>query len=118
MWTYAQSTGELLKDGEFQGTGYSGAGEGRNNPAMQSVPNVGPIPQGIYAIGPAYHDPHLGPIVMHLDAQAGTEEFERSLFRIHGNNKPNDASHGCIILGPAIRATIAARSDKLLTVIA
>lgn len=118
MWTYAQSTGELLKDGEFQGTGYSGAGEGRNNPGMQRVPKVGPIPQGGYEIGPAYHDPHLGPIVMHLDPLPSTDEFGRSLFRIHGDNARHTASEGCIILGPAIRADIAASSDKLLTVIA
>lgn len=118
MWTYAQSTGELLKDGEFQGTGYSGAGEGRNNPAMQAVPMVGPIPQGVYTIGPAYKDPHLGPVVMHLDPQPGTDDLGRSLFRIHGDNARHDASEGCVIIGPAIRAEIAASADRDLTVTA
>ena len=28
------------------GTGYAGHGEGVNNPTMQNVPNVSPIPQG------------------------------------------------------------------------
>lgn len=43
-WTCAQKTGELQQDGEHVATGYSGAGEGKNNPKMQSVRNVGPIP--------------------------------------------------------------------------
>lgn len=112
MWTYSQSTGELLNDGKFEGTGYSGTGDGRNNPDMQNVQNVGPIPQGGYVIGESYDDPHLGPCVMHLDAKDGTETFGRSLFRIHGDDARHDASHGCVILGPAIRHLIAASPDK------
>ena len=116
-WTYKQSNGLLTKDGVFEGTGYSGAGAGRNNPAMQDVPNVGPIPQGSYTIGPAYDEvPGLGPCVMHLDPQPGTNDFGRSAFRIHGNDAENDASHGCVILGPAIRHLIAGSDDRTLTV--
>ena len=118
-WGYQQSTGTLTKDGIFEGTGYSGTGAGRDNPAMQNVPNVGPIPQGSYTIGPEYDEvPGLGPCVMHLDAQPGTETFGRSEFRIHGNNAENDASHGCVILGPALRHLIAADVDKVLVVTA
>lgn len=118
MYVYSQSTGELLHDEAFEGTGYSGTEAGRNNPTMQNVEGVGPTPQGVYTIGPAYDDPHLGPCVMHLDPVAGTNTFGRSLFRIHGDNARHDASHGCIILGPAIRHLIANGSDKVLTVIA
>lgn len=118
MWTYSQSTGELLKDGKFQGTGYSGTGAGRNNPAEQATPDVGPIPQGDYIIGETYDDDHLGPCVMHLDAEDGTETFGRSLFRIHGDNARHDASHGCVILGPAIRQAIADSGDDTLRVTA
>jgi len=123
MWIYRQSDGELMRDGAFEGNGYSGTGPGRNNHAMESVQGVGPIPCGQYTIGPAYDDVHqdgthgLGPCVMHLDPLPGTNTFHRSEFRIHGNNSANDASHGCIILGPAIRHLIDASRDRTLTVI-
>ena len=45
-WTYSQTSGELDQDGNKVATGYSGAGIGKNNPVMQNVHNVGPIPQG------------------------------------------------------------------------
>jgi hypothetical protein len=48
---------------------------------------------------------------MHLDPLPGTSTFGRSLFRIHGNNAVNDASHGCVILGPFIRRAIADSDD-------
>lgn len=116
MWTYSQKTGELLRDGAFEGTGYSGTGDGRNNADMQEVKNTGPLPQGDYDIGPEYDDPHLGPCVMALTPSAGTDTFGRSLFRIHGDNARHDASHGCVILGPAIRHVIADSGDTKLRV--
>lgn len=117
MWTYRQSDGQLTHDGAFQGYGYSGTGDGRNNPDMQSVPNVGPIPKGTYIIGLWYDDPHLGPCVMHLDPIPDTNTFGRTAFRIHGDNKAHDASHGCIILGPDLRHLIAKSEDRELMVV-
>ena len=118
MWTYKQSDGTLTQDGVFEGTGYSGTGDGRNNPRMQDVQNVGPIPCGQYIIGPAYDDlGGLGPCVMHLDPYPSTNTFGRSLFRIHGDNVNHDASHGCVILGPSIRHLIAASDDRTLVVV-
>lgn len=117
-WFYSQSTGELLQDGAFKGTGYSGTGAGRNDPEMQNVPDVGPLPQGDYDIGPEYEDAHLGPCVMALTPREGTNTFGRSLFRIHGDNARNDASHGCVILGPSIRYEISDSGDTELTVTA
>lgn len=119
QWTYSQTTGELAHDGQVEGTGYSGTGNGRNNPIMQTVENVGPIPQGTYQIGPAYDEvPGLGPCVMHLDPIDGTDTYGRSAFRIHGDNVRDDASHGCIILGPFMRHLIAASVDKVMVVTA
>lgn len=117
VWNYRQSDGELTHEDVFQGNGYSGTGAGRNNNAMQDVQNVGPIPVGSYAIGLAYDDPKLGPCVMHLDPLPGTSTFGRTLFRVHGDNKTHDASHGCVILGPAIRHAIALSPDRQLDVI-
>ncbi len=115
-WTYRQTDGELLHDGEFIGTGYSGTKEGRNNPAEQATPNVGPVPQGTFTIGPSHSELVLGPCVMNLDPVEGTNTFGRSLFRIHGDNARHDASHGCVILGPAIRQQISDSPDKILVV--
>ena len=55
-WVYSQSTGQITHvdsngNSTDVGTGYSGHGEGVNNPEMQNVPSTGPIPQGTYAIG-------------------------------------------------------------------
>lgn len=114
-WTYRQTNGEIDHEGTFQGTGYSGYKEGRNNPAMESVVGIGPVPKGQYRIGPAYSHPRLGPCVMNL-IPVGHDAHGRSAFRIHGNNKTDDASHGCIILGPAIRRSIANSGDDVLLV--
>lgn len=116
-WTYSQSSGELLHDGEFVGTGYSGTGDGRNNPEMEAVHNEGPIPKGGYFINAARKSERLGPLTMNLTPYPETVTFGRDLFRIHGNNKENDASHGCIILGPLIRDAISKSGDTALTVV-
>lgn len=118
MWTYSQSNGDLNHNGTFVAEGYSGTGKGRNNPAEQSTANLGPIPQGRYMIGKARKSDTLGPITMDLSPLAGTNEFGRSLFRIHGNNAENDASHGCIILDRVARLLIDASTDRDLEVVA
>jgi hypothetical protein len=117
-WTYEQGTG-LLKDpfGQPFVHGYSGTGLGRNNPAMESVKGVGPIPKGRYAISKAYNHMTLGPCVMNLDACPGTDTHGRGDFRIHGNNAEDDASHGCVIAGKPYRQTIALSLTRFLTVV-
>lgn len=116
-WQYKQSTGEMSRNGVVAGVGYSGAGEGRNNPALQAVANVGPIPQGSWRIGAPYNDPHKGPTVLPL-APVGHNALGRSGFLIHGDNTTHDASTGCIILAPTVRQQIAASGDADLTVVA
>lgn len=122
-WNYQQSTGILKSPvgSSWQGAtwiGYSGRDDGRNNPDMQDVHNIGPIPQGSYTIGPAYEDPEKGPIVMHLTPSPDNEMFGRSGFLMHGNNPENDASEGCIIMSPNVRKIVNASEDKMLQVIA
>lgn len=120
MWKYQISTGELTDPkGHFVGTGYSGkVGVWRNNPNMQSVVAHGPIPEGVWHIGPDHLSEHTGPITMNLEpASTATDTHGRSLFRIHGDNKNHDASEGCIILGPTIRREIAGSTDHLLEVV-
>lgn len=123
MWTYEQRTGVLRHDGRSLGTGYSGhdipTALGKNNPTLQDVHEVGPIPQGLWAIGPSRDDAQLGPLVMELAPCAGTDAFGRSGFYIHGDSieHPGEASHGCIVLGRSLRLLIAASSDKELQVV-
>lgn len=116
MWTYRQSDGELLHDGAFEGTGYSGTGIGRNNPAMEAVANEGPIPAGSYSIGRAHDESVLGPCVFALTPHGDTHG--RSEFYVHGDNARHDASEGCVILGPSIRHLIRDSGDTALEVIA
>lgn len=119
-WTYSQSTGELRQDGALTGTGYSGAGltaaTGRNNPAMEAIENVGPIPQGLYTIGPIHNSTNTGPNVLNLTPN-GHDALGRTDFQIHGNNATNDASHGCVIMPPTVRTTVSNSGDDQLTVI-
>ncbi|MFM0268275.1 tlde1 domain-containing protein [Paraburkholderia sediminicola] len=118
-WSYQQSTGNLSFNGEFVERGYSGAATGKNNPAMQAVPNIGPIPRGSYQVGEPHTSPHTGTYTLNLTATAGTNTFGRSAFRIHGDSlhHPGTASEGCIIMGVQTRHRIWVSGDRRLEVI-
>lgn len=120
MWSWTQAAGALLHDGNPDAEGFSGHGDGYNNPALQNVPNVGPLPQGHYTIGSPYTHPKLGPVVMDLEPDPSNEMFGRNEFRIHGAliSDPADSSHGCIVLARVVRERIAASGDDHLEVIA
>lgn len=127
MWRYSIKTGWMVRnDDTFQG--YSGAGhalvDGRNNPAMQNIPNVGPIPVGMYTIGAPHDSPRTGRYTMDLNPiewtgvlTAWLDMYGRSAFRIHGNNAEDDASHGCIILPPGARRAVWESGDHALQVV-
>jgi hypothetical protein len=117
-WIYSQSTGDLTHNGSHVATGYSGNDDGKNRPIMQSLPDIGPCPQGDYQIGPPEDHPRLGPVAMPLTPTAGTNTFGRSGFFIHGDSiaHPGTASEGCIVLNAAARQQIAASGDYALTV--
>lgn len=115
MYSYSQRAGVLTWNGVFFGSGYSGFGEGRNNPAMQAVRNVGPIPQGRYSIGPEFDAPVQGPCVMRL-SPVGHNALGRDGFLIHGDNATHDASTGCVIMPPEVRHAIANNGDHDLEV--
>ena len=121
MWSFAQKTGDLLQDGEVVGHGYSGLDEGKNNPSMQAVKNLGPIPQGDWQIiGLELTTPDHGPFVLRLAAVAGTNTFGRDGFLIHGDSikSPGCASHGCIIMPRIVREHIWNSGDRDLEVVA
>ncbi len=129
MWRYIQVSGALYhSDGadhgfRFIANGYSGSGAGMNNPAMQYIPNTGPIPLGHWTIGPPIHHPsppyqhHLAYPVMRLTPVAGTFVNNRGNFLIHGDNQKHTASDGCIILSPHVRQMIAMSKDHDLHVV-
>lgn len=123
MFLYSQSTGELQHNGEPIGVGYSGHDDGLNNPEMQNVHAVGPLPQGSYNIGRPFVDERLGPVVMALQPWSSNVMFLRGDFYIHGDNAQMDftGSDGCIVLGHAIRNAVAAAvlaGDNELEVVA
>lgn len=125
MWTYIQKSGELLHDGEHEGVGYFGYNdpdsgqEGKNNPDLQNIHDVGPIPVGRYVIGSPHDTLTHGPFVLPLTPDAANQMFGRSAFLIHGDSvvEPGTASRGCIIMNRVIRNEVATSGDHALTVI-
>lgn len=121
MWRYTQSTGALDHDGVPVGVGYSGHGPGVNNPVLQAVHDVGPIPCGLWHIGAPIDTTTHGPFVLPLTPMEGTETFGRSGFLMHGDEVAHAgeqlASLGCIILARAIREQVAASGDDVLEVV-
>jgi len=119
-WTFIQSTGQLYHNGALVGLGYSGAGHslvtGRNNPAMESVGDHGPIPAGTWTIGNSNsHGGRFKPPVMSLEPLDHAAHGRRG-FLIHGDNKKGDASHGCVIVNHSIRLLILHSGDTVLHV--
>jgi hypothetical protein len=130
MFSYSQSTGRCWRSAfagaeKFEAVGYSGysslpwplppgrsilPGEGRNLPNMQNVSKIGPLPRGIYTIGPAYNHPKLGPCTMDLTPDKGNQMFGRDAMRCHGDSieNPGTASEGCICLPRVARLYISA----------
>jgi len=106
-WVYVQATGILSHGGEPVGKGYAGHGQGLNNPKLQMVHNLGPIPKGVWEIGIWFDDHHLGVCVAAL-RPTDQDTFGRGGFFIHGDNfKMNQtASDGCIILSRQLREAI------------
>lgn len=125
-WEYIIKTHTLRQNGKkLTSVAYSGKGVGKNNPEMQSVENIGPIPVGKYQIGPAYNHSQLnrkkklGEVVMDLDP-VDHSAYKRTAFRIHGDSSkhPGEASDGCIVLGREFRVAISASGDTDLRVYA
>ncbi|WP_151637051.1 tlde1 domain-containing protein [Noviherbaspirillum aerium] len=118
VWQYSQRSGQLRRKNETWARGYSGKGAGKNNPGMEQVRNIGPIPRGHYRIGRPYQSESKGPHVMNLEPM-GHIAHGRTLFRIHGDSRlnPGTASEGCIILPRHIRQQISASGDIDLVVV-
>jgi Protein of unknown function (DUF2778) len=121
-YTYVIDSGKmLLPSGLLLATGYSGAPGAVNDPSKQSIPDVGPIPEGTWIIGETYDDLETGEDTLPLTPAEGTDTFGRSEFRIHGDSiqfaGQMKASKGCIILSKYARDFISRSSCKTLVVI-
>jgi len=116
-YTYEQLSGMLRDDaGNVIGIGYSGAGDGKNNPLMEHVVDVGPIPVGTYTItGPPFNSPSHGPFVLKLVPDPATTQRIASYgrdpetFLLHGDSiqHPGTASEGCVIMDRMTRTSVA-----------
>ena len=120
---YEQANGRmhLVENGahDLVATGYSGSElqGGKNNPALQCVHDIGPLPRGAYTIG----RPRTGPTPISLPLQPSPDNnmCGRGDFLIHGDSiaDPGAASSGCIILARPARESIASSGVASLLVV-
>lgn len=122
-WTFEITTGKFYSPtGEVVSTGYAGGNcgknpEGRNNPAMCSVKNIGPLPEGLYAMGEPVEHSHLGPFAIPLTPDPANEMFGRGDFFLHGDTTPSgNASEGCIIMPRTTRNAAHSSPDQKIQV--
>lgn len=122
MWKWDQSSGTLTRE-TSEGVkeisrGYSGFEKGKNNPSLQEVKSIGPIPQGKWNITDVYDSKNVGPFALKLEPIHVPNLNGRSQFRIHGDSikNPGRASHGCIILPRIVREQIWESGDRDLIV--
>ena len=118
-WVWDQSAGELRRGGELVSRGYAGKGRGKNNPSLQGLRSIGPIPRGSWTMTRVWDSPNTGPFTIVLEPDQGTDTHGRSAFRIHGDSirAPGTASSGCIILPRAVREAIWRSGDRALEVV-
>jgi hypothetical protein len=116
-WTYEQPTGRLLTpNANLLAIGYSGLGNGKNNPDLQNHPNLGPLPRGRWHMGAAINHPECGPITIPLTPDPTNQTFARNGFMIHGDltDHCQDASHGCLILARYARQRLDESPDRII----
>ena len=127
-WIYHQRSGDLYHNDKYIGKGWSGHGVGKYNPALQSRPDVGPIPRGAYAISAPFNyqktqaHPHgTGPYSMRLTPDPHNQMFGRAGFLIHGpSTNPQhygQESNGCVILPLPLRHRVGVSNDHVLEVV-
>jgi len=112
---YNSDTNEILT-----GEGYAGSGEGLNNPAFQSITNVGPLPEGIYITGTATNTLNGRPhdTVIPLNPLKSNEMYNRNLFRMHnGDFVVRNSSTGCIVMPDKVRKILAKEPGTVVQVV-
>jgi len=107
---FSQLTGTITQDdGRVVAVGWSGCGDGKRNPEMQGVVDVGPLPRGVYKVGGWGDHPPLGQNSTPLTQISG-ESYGRDSFYIHGTSldHPGQESHGCVVVPHGMRLMIQA----------
>lgn len=121
-WLYKIKEHTLLNAaGDVVSTdGWAGHGAGKNNPDMENVKNVGPLPEGWYTIGEPVESAHTGPYTLPLTPDLTNKEFGRGDFKCHGAafEHPEMSSDGCMIQERNIRENIHNSGDNRLQVVA
>jgi hypothetical protein len=123
MWTYESSTGLLIDaTGKRIWKGYAGHNQGLNNPAMQDVHEVGPLPEGLYSMSAPVDHPRVGKYAIQLIPHEGNQMFGRSEFFMHGDRIGAEglflASDGCIVMPRLIRERAYNSGDHVIRVVA
>ena len=127
MWKFVITTGKMYDpDGNEVGPGgYAGGNlgknpEGKDNPADESLPDIGPIPEGTYTFGElVLHHPKLGQYCFPLIPDPGNTMYGRSGFWCHGDTAiPGNASEGCIVMPHNVRVSMYTSADHVLQVVA
>ena len=138
MWTYEQANGRLSQDAALVATGYSGMGQGKNNPSMQDVhagcrwvdgkwqpvdgltaDDWGPLPKGKYTLNAPVDTKTHGPFVMWFTPAPDNQMYGRSAFGMNGDSvvHPGKASEGCTIFQRPIREQVWQSGDTALEVV-
>lgn len=127
MWTFKQATGQIRsEDLRLQGTGYAGRDAGKNNPAMEGVKGIGPLPCGTYkAVELLEVHPTVGRFALRLEPDEDTTKKilaygrDPKSFFMHGDSAehPGLASHGCIVQQRDVRQQFWATYDKTVRVV-
>src|SRR5258708_28571297 len=129
MFSYQQTTGKLAHNGTHVAVGYSGHGDGKNNPECEALANIGPLPRGIFNMevitdddgNPCDYEGKKAPVIR-LHPSPTNEMYGRAGFLIHGDSvsTPGTASLGCIVENHDERvyiATAIAQGDNILEVV-
>lgn len=120
IWTFEQLTGWWLDPSGkviFK-SGYAGRDAGKNNPDMENVKGIGPLPRGTYVASAPADDAVVGKYAMRLTPSDTNEMYGRNSFFLHGDavEHPGLASHGCIVLPLNLRQKFWASGDHAIQV--
>ena len=123
-WTFEIAAGKWYNPaGEFVSHVYAGGDcgkrpEGRNNPDMCNVPNIGPLPPGDYTMGTPVEHSRLGAFAIPLTPDPANEMYGRRGFYFHGDTEvPGNASDGCIVGSRPVRDAAHASPDQRVRVV-
>lgn len=115
---FKQDTGQFRRNNyplTLLGKGYAGRDKGYNNPDMEGVKGIGPLPKGFYFPEELFEEhPTVGKYAIRLrpddETRAKILAYGRDpdSFFMHGDSKehPGLASHGCIVEQRPVRETV------------